>query len=159
MLIHLLKQMTHVSYEHVCSGVGLPNIYNYIKASGLIKEPEWLANQLAQTKDANPVIVKAAMEAEKSGEATSICVATLKTFTSILGAESGNMALKALATGGIYLGGGLPPRILPFLEEENFLHAFTNKGRFAEMLIDVPVHIILNNKAGLIGAASFGFDL
>lgn len=159
MLIYLLKKMTHVSYEHVCSGVGLPNIYNYIKASGLIMEPQWLANQLAQTKDHNPVIVKAAMESEEQSETAGICVATLKAFASILGAESGNMVLKALATGGVYLGGGIPPRILPFLEEKGFLHAFTNKGRFAEMLADVPIHVVLNNKAGLIGAASFGFNL
>lgn len=159
MLIYLLKKMAHVSYEHVCSGVGLPNIYNYIKASGLIKEPQWLTDQLAQATDYNPVIVKAAMGSEEQSETASICVATLKAFTSILGAESGNMVLKALATGGVYLGGGIPPRILPFLEEEEFLHAFTNKGRFAEMLANVPVHVVLNNKAGLIGAASFGFNL
>jgi glucokinase len=159
MLIYLLKQMPHVSYEHVCSGVGLPNIYQYIKASSLIEEPQWLADQLAQTKDYNPLIVKAAMRAKEQGETTSICAATLKAFTSIIGAESGNMVLKALATGGVYLGGGIPPRILPFLEEENFLQAFTNKGRFAKMLVDVPVHVVLNSKAGLIGAASFGFGL
>jgi glucokinase len=159
MLVHLLKQMPHVSYEHVCSGMGLPNIYNYMKASGLFNEPQWLAEQLAQTNDHNPIIVKAAMYTNEQGERASICVATLKAFASILGAESGNMALKALATGGIYIGGGIPPRILPFLEEEEFLHAFTSKGRFSEMLSDIPVHVILNHKAGLIGAASFGFDL
>lgn len=159
MLVHLLKQMPHVSYEHVCSGVGLPNIYNYIKATSLFDEPTWLAEQLAQTTDQNPIIVKAAMTKNDQGETASICVATLKAFVSILGAECGNMTLKALATGGIYLGGGIPPRILPFLEEPEFLHAYTSKGRFSKMLSDVPIHVILNNKAGLIGAASFGFEL
>jgi glucokinase len=159
MLVHLLKEMPHVSYEHVCSGVGLPNIYNYIKASGLFNEPQWLADQLAQTTDHNPIIVQAAMNTNEQKEIASICVATLKAFVSILGAECGNMTLKALATGGVYLGGGIPPRILPFLEEEEFLHAFASKGRFSEMLSDVPVHVILNNKAGLIGAVSVGFDL
>lgn len=166
LLVYLLERMQHVSYEHVCSGIGLPNIYAYTKASGMFDEPRWLSEKLSQVKDVTPVIVQAAMapkKAEANSEAeggyAAICAATVKVFASILAAEAGNMALKTLATGGVYLGGGLPPRILSFLEDHEFIHTFQNKGRFSEMLIDIPVHVVLNSKVGLIGAASFGFDL
>ncbi|GCE30656.1 glucokinase [Dictyobacter alpinus] len=164
MLIYLLERMPHVSYEHVCSGIGLPNIYAYVKTSGMFDEPAWLRDKMAQTKDITPLIVQGAMGTSTDGLAGSheqepICVATVKAFASILGAEAGNMALKTLATGGIYLGGGLPPRMLPFLEDPEFLRAFTSKGRFAEMLKDFPIYVVLNSKVGLIGAASFGFNL
>lgn len=76
----------------------------------------------------------------------------------ILGAEAGNLALKVLATGGIYLGGGIPPRILPYLEKPAFLEALRAKGRFRELLTQVPVHVILNSKAGLLGAAAYGLS-
>ncbi|GCE22789.1 glucokinase [Dictyobacter kobayashii] len=165
LLVYLLERMSHVSYEHVCSGIGLPNIYAYIKASGVFEEPQWLADKLAQVKDMTPVIVRAAMAPRETetapteeGGYAAICGATVKAFASILGAETGNMVLKVLATGGVYLGGGLPPRILPFLEDQEFIRIFQSKGRFSEMLADVPVHVILNNKVALIGAASFGFD-
>ena len=80
-------------------------------------------------------------------------------FVSILGSEAGNLALKGLTTGGMYLGGGIPPRILPFLQEEIFMKSFTNKGRMSYLLNDIPVKVILNPKAALIGAASFGLGL
>jgi glucokinase len=82
----------------------------------------------------------------------------LNLFVSILGAEAGNQALKIMASGGIYLGGGIPPRILPELQKPAFLAALRNKGRFQSMLMDFPVNVILNSQAGLIGAAAFGFD-
>lgn len=164
LLVYLLERMQHVSYEHVCSGIGLPNIYAYVKASGLFDEPRWLSDKLSQVKDITPVIVQSAMapkETEVSsaaeGSYSAICAASVKVFASILAAEAGNMALKTLSTGGIYLGGGLPPRILPFLEDPEFMRIFQSKGRFSEMLSDVPVHVILNNKVALLGAATYGF--
>jgi glucokinase len=87
-----------------------------------------------------------------------IAVKTLNVFVSILGAEAGNMALKVLATGGVYLGGGIPPRILPYLSGEQFMKAFTNKGRLSNLLSAVPVHVILNPKIALLGAARHGFE-
>ncbi len=117
LLVHMLERYAHVSYEHVCSGIGLPNIYGYIKESGMFEEPDWLTDQLSRLTDHTPVIVNAA-QAEPSPAA--ICASTLRTFVSILGAEAGNIAIKVLATGGIYLGGGIPPRILSFLESEDF---------------------------------------
>ena len=78
---------------------------------------------------------------------------------SILGAEAGNLALKVLATGGVYLGGGIPRRILPLLQAERFMQSFTDKGRFAPLLSRVPVHVILHPKAALFGAACYGLEL
>ncbi|GCE08691.1 glucokinase [Dictyobacter aurantiacus] len=165
LLVYLLERMQHVSYEHVCSGIGMPNIYAYAKESGLFDEPRWLSDKLSQTKDVTPIIVQSAMapkdtEAESNAEGSysAICAATVRVFASILAAEAGNMALKTLATGGVYLGGGLPPRIRPFLEDPEFMHVFQNKGRFSEMLADVPVHVVLNSKVALLGAASYGFE-
>ena len=155
LLVYMLGRLHHVSYEHVCSGIGLPNIYTYLKESGTLEEPAWLTEQLVKAEDQTPIIINAALsEQDPSG----ICVATLKTFASILGAEAGNMALKVLATGGVYLGGGISPRVLPFLESGEFLRAFKNKGRFSNLLASIPVHVILNPKVGLIGAAAYGFD-
>ena len=87
-----------------------------------------------------------------------LCQATLDLFVSILGSEAGNLALKMLATGGIYLGGGIPPRILPALKGERFLEAFRNKGRMSALLEDIPVHVILNPNVALLGAAYHGLE-
>lgn len=144
----------HISYEAVCSGLGIPNLYNYVKASGAAAEPAWLAQALAAVQDPTPVIVNAALDETRPCE---ICNVTLATFLSILGAEAGNLALKVLATGGVYLGGGIPPRILSQLATGRFMEAFCNKGRFADILQNVPVFVINNPKAGLLGAAYYGF--
>ncbi len=143
----------HVSYEWVCSGIGIAHIYEFFKASGHAPEPAWLTEKLAATDDPTPVIVHSALHKDEP-----LCRATLDTFIEILGAEAGNLALKILATGGIYLGGGIPPRILSKLEEPAFLNALRQKGRFQAMLTNFPVYVILNAQAGLIGAAAFGFD-
>lgn len=154
MLRYLQERFEHVSYERVCSGMGLPNIYAYLKDSGYAAEPAALAERLAAAKDPTPVIVQAALD--KSYE---LCVATLDIFIAILGAEAGNMALKVMASGGVYLGGGIPLRILPALAGGQFLEAFKRKGRFSKLLGQFPIHIILNPKAALLGAASYGFGL
>ncbi len=154
LLSYLLPRLGHVSYEWVCSGLGLPNIYAFLKDTGRYPEPEWLRSELAQAKDLTPIIAQAAL----AGKAE-ICVESLRLFVSILGSEAGNLALKVLATGGVYLGGGIPSRILPFLKEAVFMHAFTAKGRFSEMLAKIPVHIILIPEAGLFGAACHGLKV
>lgn len=156
LLSYLLKQYEHVSYEQVISGHGIPHIYNFLKQTGSYSEPAALAAQFAETDDPAPVIVEAALSQEVGCE---ICVAALKLFAAILGAETGNLVLKVLATGGVYIGGGIPPRILSYLESEDFMKAFRNKGRFSDMLSRIPVHAILNPDVALIGAAAHGFGL
>lgn len=156
LLRFLLGRFEHVSCERVCSGKGLPNIYSYLKESGRAKEPTWLAEQLAEADDPTPVIVRAALDGDRPCD---LCIVTLNTFVSILGSEAGNMALKVLATGGVYLGGGIPPRILSALESGRFMAAFQNKGRLADLLGRIPVHVILNPKAALLGAACYGLDV
>ncbi len=156
LLRYLQARFEHVSYERVCSGRGLPNIYAFLKDSGYANEPAWLAEELAAADDPTPVIANAALYSERPCE---LCVATLNTFVSILGAEAGNLALKVLASGGVYLGGGIPPRILPALEQEQFMEAFRRKGRLSDVLANVPVHVILNPKVALLGAACHGLEL
>jgi glucokinase len=155
LLRYLWDRYEHVSYERVCSGIGLPNIYAYLKASGYADEPTWLADRLAQARDATPVIVNNALD---KNERCTLCEGTLRTFVSILGAEAGNLALKTLATGGVYLGGGIPPRILPVLDGPVFMNSFCAKGRFRELMTHMPVHVILNPQAPLLGAAACGLQ-
>jgi glucokinase len=156
LLRYLLERFEHVSYERICSGRGLPNIYAYLKDSGQAEEPAWLVERLSQADDPTPIIVKNALDQDNACE---LCVATLNMFVAVLGAEAGNLALKVLATGGVYLGGGIPPRILPILEEGPFLAAFRRKGRFDDLLTNIPIHVILNPKSALLGAACHGLEL
>ncbi len=156
LLDYLNDHFDHVSYERICSGMGLPNIYNFFKETGRYEEPDWLAKALAEAKDATPVIVETALDEERN---CPICEATLDVFVSVLGSEAGNMALTVLATGGVYLGGGIPPRILPALSSSIFLDSFLRKGRLSHLLAPIPVHVILNSKAPLLGAAHLGAEL
>ena len=156
LLHYLFGRFSHVSSERVCSGSGIPNIYAYLRESGRATEPEWLAQEIAAASDPTPVIVGAALDESRPSE---LCAATLETFVSILGGEAGNLALKVLATGGVYLGGGIPPRLLGPLEAPAFLESFRGKGRMADLLDRVPVHVILNPKAALLGAAYAGLGL
>ena len=146
----------HVSYDRICSGRGLPVIYDFFKKKCRIEEPVWLSEQLAGADDPTPLIVSAALDDSRGCE---ICSRTLKLFISILGAEAGNLALKGLTTGGIYLGGGMPPRILPLIKKDLFMTSFAGKGRMSYLMADIPVKVILNPRAALIGAASFGLGL
>ena len=147
----------HVSVERVCSGrLGIPNLYNFLKDTGVAAEPAWLAESLAASEDPTPIIFAAAQDTTQPCEIASI---TLDLFVSILGAEAGNLALKVLSTGGIYLGGGISPRILPYLEKPFFSAALRKKGRFESMLAEMPVHVITNPEAGLLGAAAYGLAL
>ena len=153
LLTYLMDRFGHVSYERVCSGIGLPNLYAFIKDTGICSEPAWLHDQIAAAPDPTPVISQAALD-----DKADIAVATLDLFVSILGSEAGNLALKVLATGGVYLGGGIPPRIIPFLKKAEFFHMFQNKGRFSTLLANMPIYVILNHEAALIGAARHGLE-
>ncbi len=155
LLRYMLARFNHVSYERVCSGgLGIPNIYAYLKETRPSEESPQVAAALQAGHDPTPVIVQAAMAHE-----CELCRATLNIFVSILGAEAGNLALKVMATGGIYLGGGIPPRILAKLKDGTFMAAFVNKGRFASLLSHIPVYVILHENPGLLGAAHYGQTL
>ena len=155
LLRYLLERFEHASYERVCSGKGIPNIYAYLRDSGYAPEPGWLAAELAAASDQTPVIARHALDGD---EGCALCVATLDAFVSILATEAGNLALKILATGGVYLGGGIPPRILPALEAKRFLNGFWDKGRMTDLLRSMPVHVIINRDVALLGAACHCLD-
>jgi glucokinase len=157
LLDYLNKQgYAHVSYERVCSGaVGIPNLFAYLKSTGL-EEPAWLARRLAAAEDPTPVILDAARDEARPCQ---LAASTRDLFIAILGAEAGNLALKVLATGGVYLGGGMSPHLLPELQKPLFLEAMHDKGRFRELLTNIPAHVIVNSDAGLLGAAAFGLAM
>jgi len=150
---YLFKRYGHVAYERICSGSGLPNIYEFLRDTGRLAETPAFAATLAAAPDRTPLIVQAALQDPPDP----LCAAVLDIFVSSLGAEAGNLALKVVATGGVYLGGGIPPRILPRLDEGRFMHAFLAKGRLGELLGGIPVHVI-TNQAALLGAAQYGLD-
>ena len=152
LLAHLMPRFGHVSYERVCSGSGIPNIYEYLHAVRGFSENDWLRKQLLKTDDPTPVIVNAALKRKSD-----LCIETLDLFVRILGGVVGNIAVKVLSTGGVYLGGGIPPRILPLLRRPEFMESISFKGRFSSFVADIPVHVILDSAAALHGAAYDGF--
>jgi len=145
----------HVSWELVCSGIGLRNISRFLEDTGNYGEPLW-SKAASAGHDITPEIIQAAMERRPP---CSLSLHALEMFISILGAEAGNLALKVLATGGVYLGGGLPPRILSLLEKGGFMESFTSKGRMSRIMENIPVHVILNPRAALMGAAKTGLEI
>ncbi len=153
LLRYLLERFDHVSYERVCSGIGIPNIYDYLRDSGEFAETPRIREHLATATDRTPIIVEAA---QSDAGACPLCAATVETFVGVLGGEAGNLALKILATGGVFVGGGIPPRILPALQHGGFMRAFLRKGRFAGLMARIPVHVIVHPRAALLGAASAG---
>jgi glucokinase len=153
LLRYLRARFGHVSSERVCSGIGIPNIYDFLLANGFASEDPGVAASLATAPDRTRVILTAALDPAVNSP---LCRATLRWFVSILGAEAGNLALKVLATGGVYLAGGIPAHILPALEGGDFLEAVRHKGRFAQLLEQVPIHVIVNPRVALLGAASYG---
>jgi glucokinase len=156
LLAYLQDRYGHISAERVCSGSGIPNLYDYLRDSGRWPEPEWLARELARSADRTPVIMRAALDRDID---CVLCRETLRLFVEILGAEAGNLALKVMSTGGMYLAGGIPPRILPLLINGPFLDAFTYKGRMAELLEPMPVHVVLNPRTALLGAGRYGLEV
>jgi glucokinase len=149
---YLSEEYGHVSLERVVSGPGLVKIYSYLKDSGRYREPAWLAKKIKEMEPA-AVISEVGL-----AERHPLCVEALNVFVSVLGAAAGNLALTAMTTGGVYLGGGIPPKILAKLQEPVFIQAYKNKGRFTKVLEKIPVKVILNPKAALLGAAQCGFD-
>jgi glucokinase len=147
LLAHLLRRFSRVSAERVISGPGLHSIYDWLSSSIGGEEPAALTQKL-NSDDPSKVIAETAIAGEDH-----VCVEALEAFVSILGSTAGNLALTGMTTGGMYLGGGIPPKILPKLREALFMDAFASKGRFTELLMRIPVKVILNDQAALLGAA------
>ena len=152
LLNHLHQRWEHVSYDRICTGRGLPEIYRFLKERGQGEDSPELTERLAKAADATPLIIQAALAEEGR---SLICAQALSVFVSVLGTEAGNMVLRFLATGGIYVAGGLPPRILPFLNQPIFMEAFRRKGRLSSLIAQTPVHVVLNPAAPLLGAAIY----
>ncbi|MEX1045204.1 MAG: glucokinase [Chthoniobacterales bacterium] len=148
LLEHLMATHGHVSFERVLSGsMGIPNIYAFLRDTGRAPENPAVAAALL-TGDAGAVISQAA-----SAGTCALCGQTMDMFAAILGAEAGNLALKTMATGGVFIGGGIAAKILPLLQRPPLLDAFFAKGRFADFMRRIPLRVILNDRAALLGAA------
>lgn len=152
LLRHLRSNYLHVSYERVLSGPGLHAIYDYIRDSKK-NEPTWLSEQI---KAGDPAAVIA--EAGLKGQAD-IAKQALDLFASIYGAEAGNLALKAMTLNGVYLGGGIAPKLLAKLKDGTFMKSFTNKGRYTRLMTSIPVKVVMNQQTALLGAASHAASL
>jgi glucokinase len=150
LLRYLLARFGHVSYERVVSGPGLLNIYRFLKEGRGLEEPPWLTERLAAADDPSAVISQTALAKEAE-----ICVEALNLFVSVYGAEAGNLALRAKAVRGLYVGGGIAPKILDKLKDGTFMKAFLDKGRYRDLLAATPVQVILNPQAALRGAAYY----
>ena len=138
-----------VSAERVVSGIGLANVYAFCRDVKRMEEPAWLQERM-HGEDPNAVIG----ELGESGESP-LCVEALNIFVSAYGAEAGNLALKILSVGGMYVGGGIAPKILKKMQDGTFMKAFTDKGRLSDLLVQTPVRLILESRAALMGAAAY----
>jgi glucokinase len=158
LLRFLLKQQPHVSVEQVCSGMALPDLHAFMLTR--CPEPDWMTRQRQEADAAGlpPLIVSSACAAlSGSGPACEPAVRALRLLTDILAAEAANLALKTLATGGVYIGGGMTPRLLPFFEPERFMAIFC-RGVYQDMLAGIPVHLILEPDTALIGARQLALE-
>lgn len=148
-LRHNQRNCEHVSWERVISGMGLLDLYAFLLDYRQASTPSWLAEQMRDTDRA------AAISAAALADSDAVCVETMRLFVSLYGAEAGNLALKVMSRGGLYIGGGIAPKILPLLQTGGFLEAFLDKGRMQPLLEAMPVKVILNDRAALYGPALF----
>jgi glucokinase len=139
----------HVSYERVLSGDGIGDLYGFVRERTGEREPTWLAQAIA-AGDRNAAISKAALEHKDAA-----CVRALELFAEILGAEAGNVALRSVATGGVVIGGGIPPKVLPVLQAGALIRRFNDKGRFSNWTRTLGVRVTLEPRAALLGAAHY----
>jgi len=143
------KHKGRVSYDRVVAGQGLTSIYEFLRDVRRMETPAWLAERMS-VEDPNAVISELALSGNSA-----ICEKALDMFVSAYGAEAGNLALKILSTGGLYVGGGIAPRILEKLKDGTFMKAFTGKGRLTPIVQAIPVRIVLDSQAALLGAAAY----
>lgn len=153
LLAFMLERHAHVSVERVCSGLAIPELFAFMTTRQAA--PTWLLAELESAADRTPVIIAAALRAMQGQCSCDIAVHTLRVFADILAGEAANLALKTLALGGLFLGGGLAPRLLPFLAPEVFMPVFA-RGAYRDLLSRIPIRIILNPHTALLGAAACG---
>jgi glucokinase len=149
LLRFLLKKFDRVSYERIVCGPALLHVYEFFRARAGYPEPAWLKEQMVNG-DPSAVISEAGLEGNDR-----VCVQSRDMFVSLYGAEAGNLALKILATGGVYVGGGIAPKIIAKVKEGKFLDSFFRKGRYTNLMKNMPVHVVLNDKTALYGAAHY----
>jgi glucokinase len=147
LLRHLQSRYQHVSWERVVSGMGLVDLHDFLRAYRKSVVPQSLLDKM-RGSDPAAVISRAALSGSDD-----ICIEALDLFVQLYGAEAGNLALKAMSRGGLYVGGGIAPKILPLFQRDIFMQAFLNKGRMRPLLEAMPVRVILNDRAALYGAA------
>jgi glucokinase len=150
LLSYLQKKHKRVSCERILSGPGIKNIYDFLRDSKKAEEPEWLKKQINEAPDPPALISKLAAENKAA-----ICDQTMSIFVTIYGAETGNCALNFMSTGGIFIGGSIAAKNLAKMKEPLFMNAFFDKGRMLPLLKEMPVKIVLNDDAGLMGAARY----
>ena len=153
LLRYLRKEFGHASYERVLSGPGLVNVYRFLRDTGVAGEASQTAERMA-AGDPAAVITELGVDG-----ADRLCAMALALFVSVYGAEAGNLALKALAVGGVIVAGGIAPRILPALRAGSFVAAFRDKGRLSSLMETIPVFVALNPKTALLGAARVAASL
>lgn len=149
LLRYLIEQYGHVSYERVVSGPGIYDLYRFLVDMRLEEENPEVRNAFSLT---SPPLVISKLALEESDPAAE---RTIEWFISLYGAEAGNLALKFLAVGGVYIGGGIAPHLIPLLKNGEFMRSFVKKGRFASLLNDIPIHVILNSETPLLGCAAY----
>ncbi|MGA7077938.1 MAG: glucokinase [Terriglobales bacterium] len=154
LLQYMLEKFDHVSFEHVCSGIGIPNIYRYLRDVEAMTEDPEVAALVASAGDPSFVIIDQGVDPATRSK---LCAATIELFISILASEAGNVAVKFLATGGVYVAGGVAMHTLRAIELPSFMRGFKRKGRFADLMEGIPVHVIVT-PAGLAGAAVYGLE-
>jgi glucokinase len=147
---YVRKKYGHVSFERILSGPGIKNIYDFLRETKKFEEPAWLRDEVNGAVDPPAVISRAALDGKAE-----ICDQTLTMFVSIYGAATGNCALIFMSRGGIFIGSSIAAKIVPKMTQPNFMQAFFDKGRMEAVLRDMPVKIVLNDNAGIIGAARF----
>ena len=150
LLKYLLARYKTVSYERVLAGPGVKNVYDFLRDTKRAQEPDWLREQMGAAKDPPALISQLALEKKAP-----LCEQTMQIFVSVYGAEAGNCALKFMSLGGIFIGGSIAAKNIPLMKAPDFLEAFVDKGRMRGLLQDVPVKIVLNDDAGLLGAARY----
>jgi glucokinase len=154
LLRHMLRRFDHVSVEHVCSGIGIPNIYEYLRDIERVPETPEVAQLIASAKDPSVEIIVSAVDPHNPSK---LCAAAIDMFVSILASEAANLALKVFATGGVYLAGGIPLHALRALQTPRFMESFKRKGRFSELMESIPIHVVIT-RAALVGAAAYGLE-